>query len=213
MPVITHIGCGKKASIFIDGQYFLSLSWDILASLGLKKGESLSQKRLEEVTHAYYFNQLYNKALRLLSMRPRSSKEINDKLIQFLRLTGQDKTFQPVIQKVIAKLTKQKLLNDEEFARWWAEQRNRLRPVGRRRLEVELIAKGVDIDIINKTTVAGGGPDQEEKTIKQLLLKQVKKHTDKPLLIRKKRLLDFLYRRGFDPFLSRQIVDQTLGKG
>jgi len=83
---------------------------------------------------------LLDSALKILSLRPHSKQEV----IKFLRKKTKDDT---LINQIIEKLEKAKLINDEEFGRWVVESRSRSRPRGIRLLKQELKQKGVDIDI------------------------------------------------------------------
>src|SRR3989344_7197133 len=85
---------------------------------------------------------LLDSALKFLSYRPRSRKEITD----FLRKKTSDTT---LIDQTISKLENLKLINDEEFAKWLIESRSRSRPRGTRLLAQELKQKGIDAETIN----------------------------------------------------------------
>jgi len=80
---------------------------------------------------------LLDSALKILSLRPHSKQEV----INFLRRKTSDAA---LINQTIAKLEKAKLINDEEFAKWYIESRSRTRPRGARLLSHELKQKGID---------------------------------------------------------------------
>ena len=82
-------------------------------------------------------------ALRLLSYRSRSEKEIS------LRL--QDRFTETAINQTIAILRDQGLLNDMSFAREWRENRERCKPRGADVIRWELQKFGVDSDVIQET--------------------------------------------------------------
>ncbi|MFH0942933.1 MAG: RecX family transcriptional regulator [Candidatus Beckwithbacteria bacterium] len=82
------------------------------------------------------------KALRLLSYRPRSVAEIKLRL----RKTNTDSK---TINAVIAELEEQGLLNDQDFAAWWVDQRVNFRPRGNFALKQELKQKGISESIIS----------------------------------------------------------------
>ena len=65
-----------------------------------------------------------NTALRLLTYRSRSEKEVER------RLNG--RYTEDVIDQTLSDLRRQGLLNDAEFAREWREQREKFRPRGQR---------------------------------------------------------------------------------
>ena len=70
-------------------------------------------------------NSILASALKILSLRPHSKQEV----INFLRKKTKDDT---LINQTIEKLEKAKLINDEEFAKWYMESRSRTRPRGKR---------------------------------------------------------------------------------
>lgn len=93
------------------------------------------------------FDYLTAKALRLLSYRPRSIREIKQRLTK----TNADTH---TINRVINNLIDQNLLNDQEFARWWVEQRIKFRPRGNYALTQELAQKGLDREIIDSVLLS-----------------------------------------------------------
>lgn len=80
---------------------------------------------------------LLDSALKFLSYRPRSKKEVEI----FLRKKTSDAS---LIDQTISKLENLKLINDEEFAKWLIESRSRSRPRGKRLLIQELKQKGLE---------------------------------------------------------------------
>lgn len=87
------------------------------------------------------------KALRLLSYRPRSIREIKQRLTK----TNADTH---TINRVINNLIDQNLLNDQEFAQWWIDQRVKFRPRGNYALTQELAQKGIDREIIDSVLLS-----------------------------------------------------------
>ena len=88
------------------------------------------------------FEKALNQALKFLSFRPRSEKEVN----QFL---SRKKTDEKTISKVINQLKEQKLLDDSEFAKWWIEQRQTFNVKSKFIIKHELLQKGVAREIID----------------------------------------------------------------
>src|SRR5207248_5546259 len=78
-------------------------------------------------------------ALAFLSYRPRSEREVR------ARLQMKDVP-PPIVESVIERLRRLRLVDDQEFARYWVEQRQTHRPRGARLLRQELRRKGVDAD-------------------------------------------------------------------
>lgn len=83
---------------------------------------------------------LLDSALKYLSYRPRSRKEIIDFLRRKTSVTD-------LINQTLEKLEKLKLINDAAFAKWLIESRSRSRPRGLRLIKQELRQKGINIDV------------------------------------------------------------------
>jgi len=89
------------------------------------------------------FEKFYNKALRFLSFRPRSEHEVVKNLLK-------KKAPEDLIKKIISKLKEYKFLDDEEFAKWWIEQRTNFKPRSLRLIKMELGQKGIDKDLMDQ---------------------------------------------------------------
>lgn len=87
------------------------------------------------------FETYYTKALRFLTIRPRSEKEVRDNLLR-------KKAPLETVQKVVEQLKEQKYLNDREFVKWWIEQRTEFRPRSLRLIKLELKQKGIPDNVI-----------------------------------------------------------------
>src|SRR3989304_8842660 len=85
-----------------------------------------------------------NIALRFLKFRPRTVFEIEKKL-KTKRFKDKE------IKKVISVLKKNKLLDDENFAKMWVRDRNLLKPSGSYLLKMELRKLGIADEIIEET--------------------------------------------------------------
>lgn len=189
MPTITDITQQKKRTsiynIFVDGAFFCGLSDLELSLSGLRIGEEVDSKRLDELKESSGFSKLYARALNYLSFRERSTKEVRTYL--------KDKTDDhEQLERVLAKLHEQSFLDDERFARNWVENRNLLKPRSKRQLQMELRQKGIDSNIVEE--VLGEQSDEnEQENIQELIRK--KKNTsagrDEQKLIR------YLISKGF----------------
>jgi regulatory protein len=118
-----------------------------------------------------------------------------------------DKGFdEAVIQSAIASLFRLGYLDDEKFARMWAESRIRLSAFGRRRIERELRAKGVDPEIVRETLSGVFADDQEIDIAERAAARKV--HVMKSLdrETRRRRIAGFLERKGFPYDVIRDVV-------
>ena len=129
-------------------------------------------------------------ALRLLTVRARSVGELRDRLIR--------KSFAgDICERVIEDLAGAGLLDDVEFARLWADERVRLRPVGRRRLVAELRAKKVDAAVIDEVAAEVYTEHTESELARRALRKRIRSGGREVVERDRRRLEAFLLRRGF----------------
>lgn len=129
-------------------------------------------------------------ALRLLGYRQRSISELKMRL--------EKKGFSSaLIKKTIAYLREIDLLNDETFTRMWIRERMRTRPEGITLLRHQLKDKGISEVIIEKAIAECTRDYDERKVAKDLVASRRKRYKNVEPLKVKKRLYDYLRRRGF----------------
>jgi len=151
-------------------------------------------------------DKFYNKALEFLSYRPRSEKEVRDKL--------KAKQVEPhIIEKIIIKLKEKRFLNDEEFAKGWIENRNRFKPRSLRLIKIELKQKGITQDIIEKTINDKELMINDLDSAKELVEKKMKRFKDLPKQEIYQRLGRFLASKGFNWDTIKKAIDEILNKG
>ncbi|RJQ27722.1 regulatory protein RecX [Candidatus Parcubacteria bacterium] len=88
-------------------------------------------------------NKAHNKALKFLSYRMRSEKELYDFLVK-------KKFEENIIQKTIQAFKEEGLVDDRKFIKWWIEQRQTFRPKSKFVLKKELMSKGVRRELIEE---------------------------------------------------------------
>ena len=93
-----------------------------------------------------YYERLVNAAIRYVSFRPRSEKELRDFLTK--KLTKWKVSGDLLISKVIARMGELGYVDDAQFAAWWIDQRTAFKPKGNRLIKMELKAKGVSDSVI-----------------------------------------------------------------
>ena len=134
-------------SLFIDGEFAFGLLSIEMMKRGLKRGDELTQSDIEQLLAVDEIERAVTAALTFVSYRPRSEREVRDRL----RLRDFS---QPAIDQAVERMRGWEYLNDEEFARWWVENRGEHRPRGKRLLAGELRTKGVSSEVINEVLEA-----------------------------------------------------------
>lgn len=206
MGVITALEPQKRkkdrVNVFVDGDFAVGLSLEVALKNGLKVGRKISSKELEELIQENELDQILAKVYRFLSYRPRSEKEIADYLAE--------KKVGPLLADLVIKtLKRQKYLDDEEFARWWVEQRVQFRPRGKWVLRAELLKKGIDEEVIKKTLKSHlSGLDAKELALKAVR-KKLERYRGLDRREWRRKMTAFLARRGFDWETIKTVLEEV----
>jgi len=194
VPQITAIKVNKKRpnrrSIFIDGQFAFTVSEGIFFQHNLEEGGELPDKQIKELTTADEFDKAKQAAVNLLSYRPRSIKEVSNRLVH----KGWNKD---LADRVTGELVDKGYLNDEEFAAIFARDKAKNKCLGPVALKSELIKTGVAQKIIEQTIEAVYSKYPADELI-QRLMKKRGIDLDVPLVKKEKqRFINLLKRKGF----------------
>lgn len=191
----------KRRSIFVGNEFLCGIDEEIVAILGLQVGQEVNKKKVKKILYKEAVKRAKDYAFKLLSYRPRSIKEIEG------RLKKKDYSSK-VILEVIKSLKRLKFLNDKEFARMWVESRIKTRHMGRYRLQQELLQKGIDRDLIEKT-LSDYREEEEIEVAKEIAQRRLKRsYRNLNEVATKRKLYSFLQRRGF----SYDIIQEVLRK-
>ncbi len=139
-------------------------------------------------------------AFRYLKIRERSVYELREKL-------ERKKIEQKIVSQVIDYLLDKKFLDDRSFTKNWIRYRQ-ARPFGPQRISLELKQKGIDKDIIaEEISLAFELLDQSDVVLEMAQRRAVRYQKDEPFK-RKKKVFDFLARRGF----SLELIKKAIAK-
>ncbi|MBT9131708.1 hypothetical protein B9J77_04055 [candidate division NPL-UPA2 bacterium Unc8] len=140
-------------------------------------------------------------ALRFLTYRQRSCKELSDRL----KLKGYKNA---VIKVVVQHLKELNLIDDRAFARLWAQARTYRKPIGKKLLSQELWQKGIATEIITEVCESIFAERSEENLALTLAHNRLKSYRNLDSLTCNRRLYSYLRRRGF----SIEVISQAIEK-
>lgn len=187
----------NRLNLFLDGRFALGLSTDVAAQVSLRVGDEVDGDRLRALRDAEARADAMSAALRLLSYRPRSETELRQRLAR----RGAPPA---LIDSTIQRLRELGLVDDAAFARSWVESRERASPRGQRLLRQELRAKGVSSDALRELVE---GVDDAEAALRASA-RRAASLSGLPQEEFRRRLGDFLRRRGFDYETIRLTVER-----
>jgi regulatory protein len=200
MRKITAIEAQKKnpnrVSISLDDEYAFGLSR--LVAAWLKVGQELSDEKIAQLQTADGREVAMQRAMRFLGYRPRAVREVRAHL-------EKHETPEAVIIEVLERLQAAGLLNDQQFAQAWVENRSTFRPRSRRALAVELRQKGLADEVVEE--VLAEGVDEEA-----LAVEAARKYARKARGLEwpefRQKVGGFLGRRGFSYAVSAPVLRQ-----
>jgi regulatory protein len=194
----------ERVDVHVDGVFRMSLSAELAYGAALRTDDLVTPERLEQLEAQDQAWRAREAALNLLSYRPRTESEMRRRL--------REKGFAPgVIADCLAELVERGLLNDATFAESFVRDRLRFRPRGTELLVQELRTKGVDWETARATV--NEVLQEEEVSETELARQAAAKWAPRGGEIRlraRRRLYNFLARRGFGPEAVREVVDELL---
>ena len=187
---ITAVEKAKKTGyhLFVEGEYALTVSAEVLAQTGLRAGQEISPERLEQIKELSDRRRARERALYLLESRSHSEKELLEKLCRSVP--------EQIAADTTRRMVELGLVDDASYARRWAMMLWREKKYGLRRIRQGLAQKGFSRELIDEVlqemaeslqgeeaqdqlaelirrkyakALAQGGPKGREKTVNGLL--------------------------------------------
>jgi len=192
----------SRYDVFIDEKPALRVSDTLLVKWRISTGMEIDEPTFEKLSAAEKRESAYQQALNFVSYRPRSSREVFDKLA--------GKSYdRDVAVEIVDLLKDQHLLNDVEFARMYVRDRLKGKPMGRSLLRKKLMEKGISFQLSDRVLKEYVTDDDEEAAAKALLTRKLRasatRFSKMDTLTRQKRLMEYLLQRGF----SFEIASKT----
>lgn len=198
--VITKVEREPKSDhryILYFGPLALSVHEDIMIKYRMTSESTFTKEELQEIILADERQRAYILGLRYLERKPRTTVEMEKRLRQ--------KEFgEAIIAEVLDRLGRERLLDDGQYARQWAEQRVTGHRKGRLWVRYELQSKGIDKEIIAEA-LDGISVEQERRSALELGAKKwntVRGETGDKW----RKTGAFLMRRGFSAEIVRSVL-------
>lgn len=187
MPKITELSIQKKnkkrISVFVDGEYAFSVFDELAAVYHLEVGKDINTVELKELFFEDEYKRAFSRAVKALSYGEKSKKQINE-LLEKAEFSSE------VILRVLNRLNELEYVCDQRLAQEFVAKNTSL---GSRAIKAKLKQKGIADEIIENALF----DNDETVAACELAKKLVQKHASLDALKRKKKISDFLARRGF----------------
>lgn len=192
----------SRYSIFLDGIFFSGATEESINRFNLKCGKEIDDSKLEELLYEEEFSRAKDYVYKLLAKRMYTKKEIQNKL--------QSRKYSlKVIQNILSLMEEYRYLNDKSFAEEWIESRIRAKPKGKIALKRELMQKGIDESIVEQALENKLDESKLSETALELARRRLKSYSKDDALTAKRKLMNFLIRRGFDFETIRNVIEKV----
>ena len=189
-----------RCSVYLDGTFAFGVYQDVVVQFGLRKGKHLTVAEQREILAADQVHIAMATALHYLGYKPRTEREVRRKL--------DEKDLGAVADRTIARLNELGYLDDASYAHAYVEARMR-RGYGPRRIRMELRRRGVaNAQVEQALEAVVDADDRLEAAREQAARRWPRLQKESDPRRRRKKLYDFLLRRGFGYDLIRQVTDE-----
>jgi regulatory protein len=197
---ITSVEKNKKnrdrLSVYIDGRFSFTISEEDYISLNLYEKSEISEETIQYIKDTLNFREAKAKAVRYLSLKLRTEKEVREKLLG----EGYDPD---CTEKVIDELKAIGYINNTLYAQKFIFDRSKLKPLSKRMMRLELLSRGIDEETADEVLA---GWKVEDSVVAQSLLKRKFGKYDMSNEKTLRKAYMFLVHRGF----SRETIKEAL---
>ncbi|MFI5144684.1 MAG: RecX family transcriptional regulator [Ignavibacteria bacterium] len=205
--IITKIAKQKKSdkrlNLYVDGEFACGLSVDTVGKYGLRTGDKISKKILDELIGFDEYIYAKKVSYDLLSYRIRSSKEIRDKL-------KLKKISPKIIDKTIAHLNELNFIDDDEFAKQFIMSNTSSKPLGKTLIRQKLHMNGIADDVIDRALTQYYVDEREKEYAEKIFLKYSRYFKKEDTVKNKMKSFGYLVRKGFNYDIINEIIRENI---
>lgn len=191
-----------RVSVYLDGAFAFGIHQDVLVQFGLAKGQRLEVEAQQEMLAAERLRTAKQVALDYLAYKPRTAEEVRRKL-------ERKDVDADTAEAVVERLRELGYLDDAAYAKQYAQRRHQVKGYGPRRIQSDLQRRGVARRHVERAVEAL----REEADLLERAREQARKRwrrlqREPDARRRRKKLSDYLLRRGYGYDTIRQVVDE-----
>ena len=209
MPLVTAVTPSPRREgrfdILVDGKSAGTLSLDAIERLQLHVGTEYGERLAESVAVEAARLRTFDRALDMLAFRGRATRELRTALLR----KGEDAAN---VDHSIQRLTAMGLLDDASYARQYAHAKIVGPGFSRRRLQAELAKRGVARDVADEAIADALAEDDvdSDAILERVAARKLRSLEKEDAPTRRRRLYEFLARRGYDSDDIRRVMKRIL---
>jgi regulatory protein len=194
----------SRVSVFSDGEFLFGISAFDAHNLHLYKAAEVNSAQIKDICAAIEADQIKSFLLRLLAKRPYPRRVLLKKITSkgFLRHSAEN---------VLQEFEDKGWIDDSSYARSYVNDKYNLAGWGPKKIEMYLKRDGVSEQVIQNALKSLEPAVSTSETLEKLVNKR-KMHflREKDTFKRKKKVVDYLLRKGFNPDEVFKYIDNLL---
>jgi regulatory protein len=209
MPLITAVTPSPRRQgrfdILVDGKPVGTLSLDAIERLQLHVGTEYLAPLADSVALEAARLRTFDRALEMLAFRGRATRELRVSLLR----KGEDAGN---VDHALERLTTMGLLDDAAYARQYAHAKIVGPGFSRRRLQAELAKRGVAREVADAAIADALAEDDvnSDAILERVAARKLRALQKEDRPTRRRRLYEFLARRGYDSDDIRRVMERML---
>jgi regulatory protein len=182
----------NRVSVCGNDRFLFGISINASQKLGLQTGKVIDLKFLGEIESVAHYDSIRTWLIILLGKKPYSRFQ----LAQKCKMDGYPSA---VYNKILDEIESRGWLDDEAFARAYANDKFRFQKWGPQKIRLNLLQKGVS-DSVSKAVISELIDDNDQIEMLKVLIDKKKNHflREPDLLKRKKKAVNYLLGKGYD---------------
>lgn len=195
----------RRTSVFLDGRFAFGIHTPLVERAGLTVGSQLSIEAQEALLAEERIARVLQKALHFIAHQPRTEAEV-------VRRLGRSGASDGQIDEVIRRLRGGGALDDSAYVRAYVESRLQRQGYGPRRIEAELVRRGIARETVKAALETFAGETNTlETALEQATKRWMRLEKEPDVRKRRKKLVDFLVRRGFSFDTAHEAMRRVAG--
>lgn len=209
MPLVTAVTPSPRREgrfdILVDGKSVGTLSLEAIERLQLHVGTEYGERLAGSVAMEAARLRTFDRALDMLAFRGRATRELRIALLR----KGEEAAN---VDHALERLTAMGLLDDASYARQYAHAKIVGPGFSRRRLQAELAKRGVARDVADDAIADALADDDvdSDAILERVATRKLRSLEKEDAPTRRRRLYEFLARRGYDSDDIRRLMDRML---
>jgi regulatory protein len=193
----------SRYSLFVDNQFLIGVSDSTLTKLNLKKGVEITPFLLDQIARQEDQWAAREYMFRILSRRDHSRKELKDKAYK----KGYSGGF---IEEILDEFEQKEYIDDRKFAKKYAADKFEFNDWGPYKIRTQLFKKGISKSVVEQVVQDTFGNEAIKESMILLITKKKRRYQREPEDKRRKKVFDFLMRKGYDTENILKHMDKLL---